>query len=42
MNEKIQHYEVLDTELTPNPNAFKYILNAPVIASGAKSIASEK
>jgi NFU1 iron-sulfur cluster scaffold homolog, mitochondrial len=42
MNEKIQHYEVVDTELTPNPNAFKYILNAPVIASGAKSITSEK
>lgn len=35
-------YEVLDTEMTPNPNAFKYILNAPVIAGGAKSFTSEE
>ncbi len=35
-------FEVLDTELTPNPNAFKYILNAPVIATGAKSFTSEE
>lgn len=42
MNEKLEkNYEVVDTELTPNPNAFKYILNTPVIASGAKSITSE-
>jgi len=43
MNANLEkHYEVVDTELTPNPNAFKYILNAPVIASGSKSITSEK
>jgi len=42
MNEGVENkFEVLDTEMTPNPNAFKYILNAPVIASGAKSFASE-
>lgn len=35
-------FEVLDTEMTPNPNAFKYILNAPVIATGAKSFTSEE
>ena len=35
-------FEVLDTELTPNPNAFKYILNAPVIDAGAKSFTSEE
>jgi len=33
-------YEVLDTEMTPNPNAFKYVMNRPVISAGAKSIAS--
>ncbi len=43
MNEKNQtHFEVMDTELTPNPNAFKYILNAPVIDAGAKSFTSEE
>lgn len=42
MNEGVENkFEVLDTELTPNPNAFKYILNAPVIGSGAKSFKSE-
>jgi Fe-S cluster biogenesis protein NfuA len=42
MNEGVENkFEVLDTELTPNPNAFKYILNAPVISSGAKSFKSE-
>ncbi len=35
-------FEVLDTEMTPNPNAFKYVLNAPVITGGAKSITSEE
>jgi len=41
MSEKNQtHFEVLDTEPTPNPNAFKYILNAPVIVAGAKSFTS--
>ena len=43
MSEKNQtHFEVLDTEMTPNPNAFKYILNAPVIHAGAKSFTSEE
>lgn len=43
MNENLEkNFEVVDTELTPNPNAFKYILNAPVIHSGTKSITSEK
>ena len=42
MDEKNQKYEVVDTEMTPNPNAFKYILNAPVIKAGAKSITSEE
>jgi len=43
MSEKNQtHFEVMDTELTPNPNAFKYILNAPVIDAGAKSFTSEE
>ncbi len=43
MNEKLEkNYEVVDTELTPNPNAFKYILNASVIASGTKSFTSEE
>ena len=42
MDEGIENkFEVLDTELTPNPNAFKYILNAPVVGSGAKSFTSE-
>jgi Fe-S cluster biogenesis protein NfuA len=41
MNEGVEKkFEVLDTEMTPNPNAFKYILNAPVVGSGAKSITS--
>jgi len=35
-------FEVVDTEMTPNPNAFKYILNAPVMDSGAKSFTSEE
>ncbi|GJL77025.1 MAG: iron transporter [Nitrospinaceae bacterium] len=43
MNENLEKsFEVLDTEMTPNPNAFKYIMNAPVIAAGAKSITSEE
>jgi len=43
MSEKNRtHFEVMDTELTPNPNAFKYILNAPVIDAGAKSFTSEE
>jgi len=43
MNEDAENkFEVLDTELTPNPNAFKYILNAPVIDEGAKSFTSEE
>jgi NFU1 iron-sulfur cluster scaffold homolog, mitochondrial len=43
MNDDVESkFEVLDTELTPNPNAFKYILNAPVIATGAKSFTSEE
>ena len=43
MSEKNQtHFEVMDTELTPNPNAFKYILNAPVIDAGAKSFTSDE
>lgn len=42
MDKKNQRYEVVDTEPTPNPNAFKYILNAPVIHAGVKSITSEK
>ncbi len=42
MSEKNQTpFEVLDTELTPNPNAFKYILNAPVVDAGAKSFTPE-
>jgi Fe-S cluster biogenesis protein NfuA len=42
MDEGVENkFEVLDTELTPNPNAFKYILNAPVIGSGARSFKSE-
>ena len=42
MSEKNQTpFEVLDTELTPNPNAFKYILNAPVVDAGAKSFTSD-
>ena len=35
-------FEVLDTEMTPNPNAFKYILNTNVIGSGTRSFASEE
>lgn len=35
-------FEVVDTEMTPNPNAFKYILNTPVMDSGAKSFTSEE
>jgi Fe-S cluster biogenesis protein NfuA len=35
-------FEVVDTEMTPNPNAFKYILNAPVMDSGARSFTSEE
>jgi Fe-S cluster biogenesis protein NfuA len=35
-------FEVVDTEMTPNPNAFKYILNARVMDSGAKSFTSEE
>lgn len=43
MNENLEKsFEVVDTELTPNPNAFKYIMNAPVIASGTKSFTSEE
>ena len=42
MAENNNNFEVMDTELTPNPNAFKYIMNAPVIVSGAKSITSEE
>ena len=43
MNENSEKsFEVVDTELTPNPNAFKYILNAPVIGSGTKSFTSEE
>jgi len=42
MSEKNQTtFEVLDTELTPNPKAFKYILNAPVVDAGAKSFTPE-
>jgi len=42
MDEGVENkFEVLDTELTPNPNAFKYILNAPVIGSGTRSFTSE-
>ena len=33
-------YEVVDTEMTPNPLAFKYVLNVPVIEAGARSINS--
>ncbi len=35
-------FEVVDTEMTPNPNAFKYILNKSVIGSGTRSFASEE
>ncbi len=35
-------YEVMEREMTPNPNAFKYIMNRPVIRAGAKSITSEE
>lgn len=35
-------FEVVDTEMTPNPNAFKYVLNHPVIRSGTRSFASEE
>ncbi|MFQ5451742.1 MAG: NifU family protein [Nitrospinaceae bacterium] len=42
MNEKVEKkFAVLDVELTPNPNAFKYVLDAPVIKSGARSITSD-
>ncbi len=42
MDEGVENkFEVLDTEMTPNPDAFKYILNAPVIGSGARSFTSE-
>ena len=37
-----QKFEVTDTEMTPNPNAFKYILNQPVIRAGTRSYASEE
>ncbi len=43
MNEGVEKkFEVVDTEMTPNPNAFKYILNAPAIGSGARSFTSEE
>jgi len=42
MEDAENKFEVLDTEMTPNPNAFKYILNAPVIDEGAKSFTSEE
>ena len=42
MKKNQHHFEVLDTEMTPNPNAFKYILNAPVINAGTKSFTSEE
>ncbi len=35
-------FEVVDTEMTPNPNAFKYVLNQSVIGSGTRSFASEE
>jgi Fe-S cluster biogenesis protein NfuA len=35
-------YEVVETLETPNPLAYKYILNKPVINQGTKSFGSEK
>ena len=37
-----KNYRVLSTHPTPNPDALKFIVNQPVIISGAKSFSSEE
>ncbi len=38
--EKIPHYEVIRVQPTPNPEAFQYIMNRPVIAEGTLTFES--